>query len=89
MRKLLLIAALLTSVLSAQDKKRVAVMNFDYGTVSANVAQIFGSKISSRDRGCGSITIRGLATISSQPSSAAMRPSRSDTTRGRGPGKAR
>jgi curli biogenesis system outer membrane secretion channel CsgG len=43
MRKLALIAALLTSVLSAQDKKRVAVMNFDYGTVKAYVAQIFGS----------------------------------------------
>jgi len=43
MRKLVLIAALLTSVLSAQDKKRVAVMNFDYATVSTYVAQIFGS----------------------------------------------
>jgi len=43
MRKLVLIAALLASVLSAQDKKRVAVMNFDYGTVSTYVAQIFGS----------------------------------------------
>jgi curli biogenesis system outer membrane secretion channel CsgG len=43
MRKLILIATLLTSVLSAQDKKRVAVMNFDYGTVSTYVAQIFGT----------------------------------------------
>jgi hypothetical protein len=25
-------------------------------------AQVFGSKVSSIDRGCGSITIRGLAT---------------------------
>lgn len=43
MRKLLLIATLLTTILSAQDKKRVAVMNFDYGTVSTSVAQIFGN----------------------------------------------
>src|ERR1700748_1209143 len=43
MRKLVLIAALLASVLSAQDKKRVAVMNFEYGTVKAYVSQIFGS----------------------------------------------
>lgn len=43
MRKLLLVATLLTTVLSAQDKKRVAVMNFEYGTVSTYVAQIFGT----------------------------------------------
>jgi curli biogenesis system outer membrane secretion channel CsgG len=43
MRKLILLSALLASVLSAQDKKRVAVMNFDYATVSTYVAQIFGS----------------------------------------------
>mgnify|MGYP003341455365 CR=1 FL=1 len=43
MKKLLLVSALLASVLSAQDKKRVAVMNFDYGTVSASVIQIWGS----------------------------------------------
>ena len=43
MRKLVLMAALFTSALSAQDKKRVAVMNFDYATVSTYVAQIFGT----------------------------------------------
>jgi len=43
MRKLILLSALLTSMAFAQDKKRVAVMNFDYATVSTYVAQIFGS----------------------------------------------
>jgi curli biogenesis system outer membrane secretion channel CsgG len=43
MRKLILLSTLLASVAFAQDKKRVAVMNFDYGTVRAYVAQIFGS----------------------------------------------
>jgi len=47
MRKLILlsasIATLLTSTAVAQDKKRVAIMNFDYGTVSTSVAQIFGN----------------------------------------------
>jgi curli biogenesis system outer membrane secretion channel CsgG len=43
MQKLILISALLASALYAQDKKRVAVMNFDYGTVSTSVVQIWGS----------------------------------------------
>jgi curli biogenesis system outer membrane secretion channel CsgG len=43
MRKLILVSALLASSLYAQDKKRVAVMNFDYGTVSTSVVQIWGS----------------------------------------------
>jgi curli biogenesis system outer membrane secretion channel CsgG len=43
MRKLIVLSALLASVAFAQDKKRVAVMNFEYGTVSASVSQIFGS----------------------------------------------
>ncbi len=47
MRKLIvlsaLVASLLTSTAVAQDKKRVAVINFDYATVSTYVAQIFGS----------------------------------------------
>lgn len=43
MRKLTLLIALLASVASAQDKKRVAIMDFDYGTVRTNVAQVFGS----------------------------------------------
>ena len=43
MRKLILLSALLASAAFAQDKKRVAVMNFEYGTVSTSVAQIFGN----------------------------------------------
>jgi curli biogenesis system outer membrane secretion channel CsgG len=43
MRKLILVSALLASVAFAQDKKRVAIMDFDYGTVRTYVAQIFGS----------------------------------------------
>ena len=42
MRKLVVACALLASVAFAQDKKRVAVMNFEYGTVSTYVQQIFG-----------------------------------------------
>jgi len=45
MRQVILILVLLTSVLSGQDKKRVAVMNFEYGTVSTYVSQIFGSNV--------------------------------------------
>jgi len=41
-RRVILTALLLASIASAQ-KKKVAVMNFDYGTVSTNVIQIFGS----------------------------------------------
>jgi curli biogenesis system outer membrane secretion channel CsgG len=43
MRKLLVVSALLAATAFAQDKKRVAVMNFEYGTVSTSVLQIFGS----------------------------------------------
>jgi curli biogenesis system outer membrane secretion channel CsgG len=43
MRKLILLSALLSSLAVAQDKKRVAVMNFEYGTVSTSVMQIFGT----------------------------------------------
>src|SRR5579884_2317972 len=43
MRKLVLCSALLASLAFAQDKKRIAIMNFDYGTVSTSVIQIFGS----------------------------------------------
>jgi curli biogenesis system outer membrane secretion channel CsgG len=42
MRRLILAFLLVASIASAQ-KKKVAVMNFDYGTVSTNVIQIFGS----------------------------------------------
>lgn len=43
MRKLITVSALLASVAFAQDKKRVAIMNFDYATVTTAVAEIFGS----------------------------------------------
>jgi curli biogenesis system outer membrane secretion channel CsgG len=45
MRKLILITALLATTLCAQDKKRVAIMNFEYGTVSTYVSQIFGTNV--------------------------------------------
>ncbi len=45
MRRLLLFALLVPALLSAQDKKRVAVMNFEYGTVSTSVAQVFGTNV--------------------------------------------
>jgi curli biogenesis system outer membrane secretion channel CsgG len=40
---LLLALLLFTLSLSAQDKKRVAIMNFEYGAVSSSVAAIFGT----------------------------------------------
>ena len=45
MRKLILISVLAACALQAQDKKRVAVMNFDYGTVTNYVSQIFGTNV--------------------------------------------
>jgi curli biogenesis system outer membrane secretion channel CsgG len=45
MRRLIAIAALVPALLSAQDRKRVAVMNFEYGTVSTYVSQIFGGNV--------------------------------------------
>jgi curli biogenesis system outer membrane secretion channel CsgG len=45
MRRLILLAVLLSSVAFAQTKKRVAVMNFEYGTVSTYVNQIFGGNV--------------------------------------------
>lgn len=46
MRRISILIALSVSfltVLSAQPKKRIAVLNFDYATVQSNVAAIFGS----------------------------------------------
>jgi curli biogenesis system outer membrane secretion channel CsgG len=43
MRRVIAVAALVPALLCAQDRKRVAVMNFDYGTVSASLSQIYGS----------------------------------------------
>jgi len=45
MRKVILAVALLASVMYGQDKKRVAVMNFDYGTVQSAAAGIFGTNV--------------------------------------------
>src|SRR5438132_11814128 len=45
MRRALLTAAILVTAVHAQDKKRVAVMNFEYGTVQSGVASIFGSNV--------------------------------------------
>jgi curli biogenesis system outer membrane secretion channel CsgG len=42
MRRLLFTILVLTSIASAQDKKRVAVMNFEYGTVQSGAAAIWG-----------------------------------------------
>src|SRR6201995_5753337 len=45
MRRFVALIALVPALLSAQDKKRVAVMNFEYGTVSTSVAQVFGTNV--------------------------------------------
>src|SRR5437588_9804463 len=45
MGRVLLAAALLSTAICAQDKKRVAVMNFEYGTVQSGVAAVFGSNV--------------------------------------------
>ena len=45
MRNLILATICLTALASAQEKKRIAVMNFDYGTVSTSTSQIFGSNV--------------------------------------------
>ena len=41
--RLIPVALLLTSLSFGQQKKRVAVLDFDYGTVQSNVAAIFGT----------------------------------------------
>ena len=41
--RLIPVALLLTSLSLGQQKKRVAVLDFDYGTVQSNVAAIFGT----------------------------------------------
>ncbi len=43
--RLLCIALALTFVCTAQQKKRVAIMNFDYATVHSGVASIFGTDV--------------------------------------------
>src|SRR5690349_11791226 len=60
MRRLILIAALLGSVAAAQDKKRVAVMNFDYATVSTSVAQIFGNSNTDVGKGIADMLVDRL-----------------------------
>lgn len=60
MRRLILIAALLSSIAFGQSKKRVAVMNFDYATVSSSVAQIFGSSNTDVGRGIADMLVDRL-----------------------------
>lgn len=60
MRRLILIAALLSSVAFGQSKKRVAVMNFDYATVSSSVAQIFGSSNTDVGKGIADMLVDRL-----------------------------
>src|SRR5215831_6843296 len=45
MRRVIIAAFVLGSVAFAQNKKRVAVMNFEYGTVQNGLAAIFGSNV--------------------------------------------
>jgi curli biogenesis system outer membrane secretion channel CsgG len=45
MRRIILAYALLASAAAAQDKKRIAVMNFEYGTVQNYVSSIFGTNV--------------------------------------------
>lgn len=41
----ILLASMLAGSLAAQDKKRIAIMNFDYATVQSGVAGIFGRNV--------------------------------------------
>jgi curli biogenesis system outer membrane secretion channel CsgG len=45
MQRLLFTILVLTSIASAQTKTRVAVMNFEYGTVQTGVSGVFGSNV--------------------------------------------
>ena len=60
MRRVFVVAALLASVAVAQDKKRVAVMNFDYATVSSSVAQIFGNSNTDVGKGIADMLVERL-----------------------------
>ena len=60
MRRVIITAALLATLVVAQDKKRVAVMNFDYATVSSSVAQIFGSTNTDVGRGIADMLVDRL-----------------------------
>lgn len=60
MRRVFVVAALLASVAVAQDKKRVAVMNFDYATVSSSVAQIFGNSNTDVGKGIADMLVDRL-----------------------------
>jgi curli biogenesis system outer membrane secretion channel CsgG len=46
--------------IEAQTKKRVAVMNFDYGTVSSSVAQVFGGTNTDVGRGIADLMVERL-----------------------------
>src|SRR3989442_15964817 len=41
----LIATTILAPLASAQDKRRVAVMNFEYGTVQGGIAAIFGTNV--------------------------------------------
>ncbi len=60
MRRVLFTAVLLPCLMMAQDKKRIAVMNFDYATVSSSVAQIFGSTNTDVGRGIADMLVDRL-----------------------------
>lgn len=60
MRRVTITAMLLASIALGQDKKRVAVMNFDYATVSTSVSQIFGSTNTDVGRGIADMLVDRL-----------------------------
>ena len=68
MRRITLIstlaATLLASLASAQDKRRVAVMNFEYGTVQGGIAAIFGTNV---DVGKGEGAHRSPVALTPRP----------------------
>ena len=45
MQRLLFTILVLASLANAQEKKRVAVMNFEYGTVQSGVSAVFGTNV--------------------------------------------
>jgi len=52
---------LLVPVAAAQHKKRVAVLNFDYGTVQSSVAGIFGTNVDV-GKGISDLLVQQLVT---------------------------
>ena len=56
-----LVLSLASSSLTAQDKKRVAILDFDYATVHSNVAALFGTNIDV-GRGIADLLVDRLVT---------------------------